>query len=111
MIAQPLTALAVGNERRRVQVRVRRGLRDRTLSLTGVLLDPPAELSDVLVLDVVRWARSASGQRGAAGMHRLGRLALRDGVNLLVPVGRASVATRAWAAQHGGWQLKRGRAA
>jgi hypothetical protein len=98
---------ALRQARRQITVRseVRRGFRDGTLNLATVLADPPPELKRVLLVDVLRWA--AVYQGATTRMVDLGAMALEARINLMVPLGRASVRTRAWAAEHGALRLQR----
>ena len=99
---QRAAALAAANTRRHRLAELRRQARTGQAGLTGLLLDPPVELRDVLLVDVVRMSRS---QRMSSGIARLGRLAVRDGINLLIPLGQASQRTRAWVAEHACWHM------
>jgi hypothetical protein len=88
---------------RSTDLRVRRSaakrrLRSGDLLLTDAMSDPPPELADMLLIDVIR----ALGTRRSASIVELGRMAVADRVNLMVPLGSASARTRAWVAQHGG---------
>src|SRR4051794_4625827 len=95
-----MAALQTATERRVRIAELRRELtRDRT-ALRRVLADPPAELQNMAMVDVVRLAW---GKRSSPSLARLGRLALRDGVNLMMPLGEASVYTRAWMARNATW--------
>lgn len=89
---------ALAHAKRRGMAAVRRKLRTGELTLGDVMAAQPAELNDVLLVDVLRWARRCGGKRVA---EIVGREALRDQVNLMVPLGRASARSRAWVAEHG----------
>jgi hypothetical protein len=97
---QRMAALQTATERRVRLAELRRELtRDRT-ALRRVLADPPPELANMAMVDVVRLAW---GRRSSPSLARLGRLAVRDGVNLMMPLGEASVHTRAWMARNAIW--------
>ena len=91
-------ALVAANARRGEIAAIKRDLRSGHLSLRSVMDDPPHELRRCLLIDVIRWARTASNGRSLA---IIGRQALRDNVNLMLPLGDASTRTRAWAAEWG----------
>lgn len=100
--------LRLANDKRLRVAALRQQMRTGQVTLTQVLMDPPEELSGYTILDVLRFPRSTDRYQGSAGLTRLGRMALRDGVNLAIPLGEASARTRAWAAEHGMRQLARG---
>ncbi len=96
-----LVALGMANESRMAKAGVKARLRSGSLSLADVMNDPPPELARALLIDVIRWTRSyGRGGRGPA-IEALGRHALRDHVNLMVPLGEASQRSRTWVAEHG----------
>lgn len=96
--AQRASALERANERRRLRARVRRDLLSGALLLDELMVDPPACLESVMLVEVLKWFRR---KNHCPGLTRLGQLALRDGVNLLQTVGGASTRSRAWVAEHG----------
>lgn len=62
-----------------------------------LLLEPPALIAHMALVDVMGLARP---DRCGPWREGIGRAAVRDGVNVLVPVGKASRVTREWAAAH-----------
>jgi hypothetical protein len=88
------------NAKRLRMAALRRYLRTETGALEDILRDPPAEFEDWPLIDVVRLGYN---KRGSVACERLGRLAVRDGVNLLVPLGRASLRSREWIIKHARW--------
>ncbi len=85
---------------RRNRAAVRAALRSGTLTLQDAMTSPPPELLRDPLIDVLRHGRGCC-RRSPAWMEKLGREAVRDGVNLMVPLGRASARSRAWVAEHG----------
>lgn len=96
--AQRRTALRAAEEARINIAIVKRSLRSGELTLTDAMRDPPRELRHALLIDVIRWTNRT---RKTAALAYIGRQALRDNVNLMVPLGSASVMSRAWVAEHG----------
>jgi hypothetical protein len=97
----PMAAVrAASAERRSARTELRRDLRNGTVTLQQAMADPPPELEKVLLVDVLRMVRSKRS-RSSASMAVLGRRAVHDGVNLMLPVGKASAWTREWVAEHG----------
>jgi hypothetical protein len=94
-------SLALGQERRLAIARLRREIRAGRVTLAEVLADPPETLLRWPLIDVVRLV--FSGGRGSTTIEMLGRDALGDGVNLMLPLGRSSEATRAWLVDHVDW--------
>ena len=94
-------ALNMANDKRARITELRHRIASNRAALDEVLLDPPEALERMAIADVVRLAYS---QRSGAAMERLGRLALRDGVNLMMPLGRASLRSREWVAEHAAWR-------
>lgn len=84
-------------ELRSARAKVRRDLQTGAKTLADVLVDPPACLHAMAVLDVMRMVH-IGGSR--SWQHRTGASAVYDGVNLLVTVGQASLRTREWAVAH-----------
>lgn len=70
----------------------RRDLRAGRVTPQHALTQRPAALAALPVVDVPRMARGI----GPARLHQLGRDAAEAGVNLLVPLGRASEGTVGW---------------
>jgi hypothetical protein len=84
---------------RRARAEVRRDLTTGRRTLHDVLLDPA--VADLALAEVVRLQWTASRRRAVPALEELGRLAVRDRVNLMMAVGRASGYSRAWVAEHG----------
>lgn len=99
-LEQRRAALELANEKRLRIADLRRRIRTEHGALEDVLLNPPEELAGIPIIDIVRYAYD---NRPAKTAERLGRLAIRDGVNLLMPLGRASARTREWTAEHTVW--------
>src|SRR4051812_4057006 len=97
---QRAAALAAANDKRLRIAALRRRIISERGALQDVLRDPPDELADWPLIDVVRLSY---GKRTTVSMQQLGRLALRDGVNLMMPLGRASLRSREWLAGHASW--------
>jgi len=95
-------SLEAANVRRQQTAVVRRALRLDRGELARVLADPPECLHRLTLIDVVMLCL-ASRRTQPRAIALLGRMALRDGVNLLLPVGRASPATRQWLADRVSW--------
>lgn len=97
---QPMTALSSAQARRTRLTELRRDLRAGRVSLTDLMLDPPADMENVILSDVLRWLGcNARGRSSRIAV--LGRRAMCDGVNLLQTVGEASAFSRAWVAENG----------
>ncbi len=92
-------ALREANERRLEVAEWRKRLRRNVPEIRRALATKPDPIAEVLVVELLSWAR-ARGLR-AGQLEEIGRQAVVDDVNLLVPLGRASVKTRAWAIEHG----------
>lgn len=93
-------ALVLANEQRAAVAELRRRVARERGALEDVLMNPPDVLAQWPVVDVVRMTYS---QRSSKALARLGQLAARDRVNLLVPLGMASERTRVWAVEHVAW--------
>lgn len=106
--AQYMSALESANQKRMAIKDVKAALRSGELSLESVLLSPPAELERFPIIDVVRIARGVSGQSAPSWFQRMGRLAAIEQVNLLMPLGDASLRTRRWVILWADWH-RRGR--
>lgn len=81
---------------------VRRQLRSGELPLGEAMASPPEPLLDAALIDVIRWSRSNRSHGSRRSLEVIGRAALRDNVNLMMPLGRASERSRTWVAEHGG---------
>ena len=95
-MTQALEALEVGQRLRLARAKLFRRVRDGDLSMAVLLADPPAEIAQITLLDVV--CKSSRCPRGLLALDALGAAALRDNINLLVPVERASTRQREWLA-------------
>jgi hypothetical protein len=85
---QPMRALQVANTRRTAVAELKARLRRRELTVTDLVLDPPAELHGYLLFDVLQWApRYGRPKLRAldARAIRLGRLNLACGLGALTP--------------------------
>lgn len=94
------------DKRQRLSI-LKRGLRNGTLTLSEVMMDPPEDLLRYPLVDIVRF----SGRQGHAlgrSITALGRRAVRDNVNLMVALGDASARSRAWVAEQGTQQWRPG---
>jgi hypothetical protein len=98
---QRSAALVLANERRAQIAAAKRDLRSGVLSLDDVLSNPPDALASVALVDLIRWCRSRSPLQRQSSLIRIGRRAVSDNVNLLVPLGEASVRSRDWVAEWG----------
>ena len=89
---------------RAARAQVRSGLRDGTLDIETILMDPPESIAKMTVFDVLRMLRhTRSANRWE---QRLGREALAAGINVHVRVGEASLRTLCWAVDHGQWCVR-----
>lgn len=95
-----LDALATAQDRRMRMAQLRRDLRCNPQLLAEWMADPPELLLDVPLLDLVRWTRSSRARSYTAITDLNGR-AVRERVNLMMPLGRASTASREFVAEHG----------
>ncbi len=101
-MSQHMAALATAQERRMCHARLKRDVRTDPELLRDWMLEPPAELLDVPLLDLLRWTRSTGRTvRGQQALVDLNGRAVRANVNLMMPLGRASTVTRAWVAENG----------
>ena len=98
-MSQHMDALALANRSRLARADWRKRLAgDRDL-LVRVLLEQPDALADVWLIDLLRWSRSTRPSANKCDtMPRLGARAVRADVNLLMPLGRASLRSREWLA-------------
>lgn len=97
---QRARAIINANKRRQDLAQLRKRIKgDREYAAT-VFRDPPDAALDLAVVEVLVLARSAKGWRSSC-LGEIGGQAVRDGVNLMMPLGRASARTREWAATEG----------
>jgi len=97
---QRRAALVTANKRRKAVAEIRAEISASRENACRVLLDPPEPALGLAVIEVLVLARSSLGWR-SAGVKEIGARALRDNVNVLVPLGEASQRTREWAATEG----------
>lgn len=103
MNVHPLTdqrdqARATANAKRLAVATLKRDIQAGRRSFADVVMDPPAETHGLLLIDLIDMTRRT---RRGAGLATIGRLALRDRINLLEVVERSSTRERVWVAQHG----------
>lgn len=96
---QRLRALAAANHKRVTRRFYRDCVLDGRIELRDLLLDPPVELYGLTVLDLMSMPYSRKQSYSGPWKEKLGKSAVRDGVNLLLPIERASSHTREWAAR------------
>ena len=89
------------------RAQIRSALRAGQMPLADLLADPPACIHDMTVLDVLCMLRTKYSK--GAWKRDLGAAMIRDRINLLVPVDKASERTLTWAVQHGQRWAQRGR--
>lgn len=97
MTSQRLDALERANVKRLARADYRRRLPGDADLLRAVLLDPPDDLKAVRLHEIVAWSRKDRCAR-TRGIESLGRRAVVHGVNLMMPLGRASLRSREWLA-------------
>ncbi len=85
--------------KRRALSAIKAALRRGEVRLEDLMTDPPDLIADVPLIDVIRWTRR--DQSATARIAQIGAWAVRDGVNLMQPVGVASQRSRAWVAEYG----------
>lgn len=90
-------AIRLANKARSDLGDCKRRMRSGDLTLTEVVINQPAPLRKALLVDVIRWTMRTPG----AALTEIGKQALRDKINLMVPLGTASALSRAWVAEHG----------
>jgi hypothetical protein len=104
---QRVTALKTANVKRIDVARHKRSMRGNAKAVIDALEERPDDLAHIPVVELLAWARTC-GLRSAT-MEKVGRRAVADGVNLLVPLGRASSHTRQWAMDYGLEHVRRRR--
>jgi hypothetical protein len=107
---QRIAALAVANRIRQERAALKRDLHDGRITLEDILGAPHPAVVNTPLLDVLCWTRRGNRFQ-ATGMAQLGRAAVDARINLLLPVGRASVTTRAWCVQIAQHNMRRPRGA
>jgi hypothetical protein len=91
-------AIQQANRIREQRHTIKQDLQAGTLTLTDILTAPHPAVATTPLLDVMLWARKRGMQ--APGLARVGEQAIRDRVNLLLPVGSASLRMRKWCAEN-----------
>lgn len=86
---------------RRARARVRNDLLAGDVTLQELLMPVDPAIANLALAEVVRMQWSSSRRRALPTLEELGRLALRDRVNLMMAAGRASGYSRAWVVEHG----------
>jgi hypothetical protein len=90
-------ALQRANKVRSELCECKRRMRSGDLTLTDVVTNQPAPLRNIPLVDIIRWTMRTPGPT----LTEIGKRAVRDNINLMVPLGRASALSRAWVAEHG----------
>ena len=93
-------ALGIANETRAERAELRSRVRRGTLSLEDVLLPAHPLVAGLPLADVLRW-QYHERHTSITALERLGRLAVRDDVNLMIRAGRASESSRRCVVRHG----------
>lgn len=91
-------AIQKANRIREQRHTIKQDLQAGTLTLNDILTGPHPAVADTPLLDVMLWARKRGMQ--APGLARVGERAIADRVNLLLPVGSASLRVRKWCAEN-----------
>ena len=81
---------------RRERAEIRRNLRQDTTSVVAVMRERPACIAELTVIEVLLMYRGF----GRKKLAHLNLLAIRDGVNLMTPVGKVSTRTLTWLDVH-----------
>lgn len=89
-------ASAASRRAKTARSEVRRRIRSGEFTIPQVMASPPDELAGDLIPQVVMLAP----MWGKARLEALGLAATRDGINLVVALGRATPDTRRWVAQN-----------
>ena len=107
MSEQSMSALEVANKNRGLLKEMKARVRDGRVPLRDVLMSPPKEFEHYAIVDVVRLARNVPRYRSPAWFQRMGQAASQQQINLLIPVGTASLRTRRWVVEYAQWHLPR----
>lgn len=97
---QPLVALVSANAKRDRIATLRHDILAGKITLQEVLQRRPPELAAWPIVDVLRLGYR---KRSVSAITALGRRAVRDDINLLVPLGEASRHTLQWVAANARW--------
>lgn len=98
-MADMRVATQLANQKRSDLRELKRHIRAGRVSMESVFTDRPECACHLPLIDVMGLARVSRGAKGHAWRERVGSLAVRDGVNLMVPLGRSSVRSREWASR------------
>jgi hypothetical protein len=95
LLSTQATALAQRSTQvRRANNRVRQALADGRLTITDVMGEPPVELADRTLFEILLLTRGVGRKR----LYKLNMRAIEDGVNLALTLARADECTRRWVA-------------
>jgi hypothetical protein len=95
MTSDAYSALAKrSTQARRANNRVRQALADGRLTITDVMSEPPVELADRTLFEILLLTRGVGRKR----LYKLNVRAIEDGVNLALTLARADECTRRWVA-------------
>lgn len=97
MTEQRTAALKKAQAIRSEKARLCATVRGNPEALAALILDPPDALANIRLFELARMSRRDRCNR-SPGIEGLGRRALIARVNLMVPLGRASVRSREWLA-------------
>lgn len=106
-MSQHMKALENANKNRVLLKEMKERVRDGRVPLRDVLMAPPKQFEHYAIVDVVRLARNVPRYRSPAWFQRMGQAASQQQINLLIPVGTASLRTRRWVVQYAEWHLPR----
>jgi hypothetical protein len=104
-VPQHLQALERAQHVRLVQAARKREAYQSPATVRAWLHEPPDDLRTAPLLDLIQWTRSRGRRRHPSIVH-VNAEAVRAGVNLLVPLGRASQRSREWVSEHGMWYAR-----
>lgn len=96
------SARQLANQKRLRIAELRRDVNQGRVTLAELLADPPPEILQMTLFDVIRMTYTSN--RSGTSLEAIGRRALLDGVNLLVRVERSSMRSRQWVAENVMWQ-------
>jgi hypothetical protein len=97
-LAQRRDAIDKANAIRTARAQIKKQVQAGEITVAGLMADPPDVLSSMAVCDVIRFAHKSHRGSDTWWFENLGKHAAIERVNLCVPLGRASVRTRAWIA-------------
>ena len=102
-LLQRRDALASANHNRLKITDLRKRLTSEHGMMREVMENPPPELASYALVDVVRLMHS---QRCSKSIQRLGAMAIHHRINLMIPLGKASLASRRWVARNAEWNWR-----